>query len=483
MQRNKRWLWIPVITLSLLALSVPVSCGTASAEEIQGLLAAAEGKEVAIRLESGEVIRLKVEKAELQSEAQDLVGERVEIEARGSDKSREAVEIRGPGEDEHFTGAIDAIGPGTWTIGGQTFKVDGLTVLDGGLREGVTARLHFVVQADGTRLATEIETDEEDEHLSGKLESKDDKVVVVAGRTFETNAVTKFDDSLGTDDKVRVEFVRKPDGTELAISVEKDEIDDEHFAGVIEAIDANTFKIGGRTFIVNNATALDSGLAMGVTARVEFITMSDGTMVAAEIETDAERQRLVNEIESIGDDTVVIGGKTFRINETTRREDDLQEGEKVEVRFIDLPDGTRVVASIRAARPGDDGPGDDRGQNSGSDGATPEDQKVTGVLEAIGLDTFTINGQVFRMDRFTMIDLGLAVGRTVTAEFFVLPDGTKLLKEIETGDGVEPGDDKGGGVEPEPGDDKGGGGEAERGDDKGGASGSSGSSGGTSGPG
>lgn len=64
--------------------------------------------------------------------------------------------------------------------------------------------------------------------------------------------------------------------------------EDFSFSGVIEAIGANSYTIGGQTVAVNASTLLDSGLALGVTAKVEVIRQADGTLLAKEIETDAD---------------------------------------------------------------------------------------------------------------------------------------------------------------------------------------------------
>jgi hypothetical protein len=62
------------------------------------------------------------------------------------------------GEDLKFSGVIQSKSANTWVIGGQTFKVDVYTVLDSGLDIGVTARVEYIIQGDGTKLATEIQT-------------------------------------------------------------------------------------------------------------------------------------------------------------------------------------------------------------------------------------------------------------------------------------------------------------------------------------
>ena len=61
-------------------------------------------------------------------------------------------------EDFRFSGVIESISSDRWVIGGETFRVDQDTELDSGLAVGVSARVEYVILADGTKLAREIET-------------------------------------------------------------------------------------------------------------------------------------------------------------------------------------------------------------------------------------------------------------------------------------------------------------------------------------
>lgn len=88
-----------------------------------------------------------------------------------------------------------------------------------------------------------------------------------------------------------------------------------------------------------------------------------------------------------------------------------------------------------ALQPGvDDNPIPSSSPSSSPGSSTPENFHLTGVLESIDGDTAVINGQAFKIDQGTMLDSVLRPGATVTIEFFVLADGTRLAKEIETGE-------------------------------------------------
>jgi hypothetical protein len=88
----------------------------------------------------------------------------MQIEDRGTQSS--VVET---GEDFSFSGIIEAMSATSITIGGKTVVVNASTLLDSGLVVGAEARVEVIQQADGSLLAKEIETDNENEveHLNG----------------------------------------------------------------------------------------------------------------------------------------------------------------------------------------------------------------------------------------------------------------------------------------------------------------------------
>ena len=61
--------------------------------------------------------------------------------------------------------------------------------------------------------------------------------------------------------------------------------EDYKFTGVIESTGNDVWVIGGQTFKVDENTELDSGLSVGVSAKVEYVILTDGTKLALEIET------------------------------------------------------------------------------------------------------------------------------------------------------------------------------------------------------
>ncbi len=347
--------------LSLLSLALPVlmagmlilSACQVKTEDIQGLLQAMSGKEMVITLSDGSTVRVTVEDAQLGSQAQNLVGEQVKVKIRSD--SQRLTSISKVGENDHFSGIIESMGANSWVIGGKTFKVDAATRLDGGLAVGVLAEVKFVTLSDSSLLATEIETDKEEDQFTGVIQSISADTWVIGGKTFKVNAQTKLDEGLVVGVQVRVEFVTKADGSLEAIEIEAEQAEG-RFNGVVQSTSADSWVIGGKTFKVNAATRFEAGLAVGVKARVRFITLADSSTLATRIEVDKsgpggtggleEGERFTGTVQTISADAWVIGGKTFKVNVSTKIEEGLAVGSNVRVRSLILADGSLQAIRI-----------------------------------------------------------------------------------------------------------------------------------------
>ncbi|MBI4284087.1 MAG: hypothetical protein HY663_06425 [Chloroflexi bacterium] len=394
-------------------LLLPACTANVSAQDIQGLLQAMQGKEMIVTLADGSTVRIAVEDAQSAATAQRMVGQPVNVKVRVSGDDRRLENVQRVGEDEHFTGVIQSMSADSWVIGGKTFKVDANTELDGGLAVGVTARVEFVTQADNTLLATEIETDDEDEKFKGSVQSTNATAWVIGGQTFKVNTATRIDAGLTVGSAVRVHFITQPDGSFLAIKIESDQPQN-HFAGVIQTINADSWTIGGRTFVVNDATRLDDGLAVGVKARVEFITLTDGTMLATKIETDEAEDKLSGTVSQVSATAWVVDNRTFSVTAATRIDSALGVGSRVRIRFTTLANGSMLATRIQA---------DNRGTGNQDD--------FQGTVESISADKWVISSQNFTVTAATRIDSGLAVGSKVRVRFNRLADGSRQAIRIE----------------------------------------------------
>jgi hypothetical protein len=372
MKMNKISRTLVSVLFAVLLLAFPAACGQVSAQDIQGFLQAMEGKEMVITLDDGSVIRVRVEDNDLAAQAQQLVGQEVNVRVATNDNRARQVGRRSGGEDRTVSGVIQAINNDIWTIGGMNFKVTAATRLDGGLAVGVPARVEFITLTDGTLLAREIQTDLEDEKFTGIIQSITGNTWVIGGETFVTNNATRLDNGLAVGVVARVEFVTMADGTNRAVEIETD-VDDDKFHGIIETMTGDTWVISGRSFKVNQATRLDNGLAVGVRVKVEFVTLTDGTMVATEIETD-EGRRFNGTIQSITGNTWVISGQTFTVTADTRLRDQMAVGDRAKVRFFTDQAGANIATRIDEDRSGPSGDRNDDDNDNRGPGNNDDDR-------------------------------------------------------------------------------------------------------------
>ncbi len=261
---------------------------------------------------------------------------------------------------------------------------------------------------DGSRIRVEIEKSADDVK---NMVGEDVKAIVEPG-----------DDNK----KKLVEVTKKADD---GIGVPKDL----HFIGAVESITPYSWVIGGKTFKVNAATMLDQGVAAGVTADVEFITLSDGSLLATKIETNADDDpkalaavmpdiaqdfSFTGLVQSISQDKIVVADKTFKRDVNTLMDNGLAAGVLAKVEFIVIADGSFLALSVETDAPDND--------------LIDEDMFATGPIESLTADSILVDGRTFKITPTTVLDRGLKKGALAKVEFIAKPDGTLVATQIET---------------------------------------------------
>lgn len=255
-----------------------------------------------------------------------------------------------------LSGKIESMTEDSITAGGKSFKRNISTDVSQDVKVGTTANIKFEKQVDNSLLATNVEPETSTSvkldtmRLSGKVGTKDATTIEVAGKTLAIPAGTIVDDTITSGKMAEVEFEIKPDGSLEVKHVGLDDnglgTEDVSVGGPITTLDNATVVVGGQTFKIGPATRVDSGLAAGVAAKVEFVTLSDGSMLATSIETDVDDTKSTGALTSMTATYVVVGEKTFTINAATRLDNGLATGADVRVEFITLPDGSLLATSI-----------------------------------------------------------------------------------------------------------------------------------------
>ncbi|MBI2829934.1 MAG: hypothetical protein HYX81_02110 [Chloroflexi bacterium] len=274
--------------------------------------------------------------------------------------------------------------------------------------------------------------------IEGVVQATDGQDVILTlpdGTKIRVGAEKQVDDAsnlIGEDVKAKIEV---GDDNPKLVELEKaagvpglKASTDFHFSGSIESMGAAAWSIGGRTFKVNPATILDNGLATGVPAEVEFINLSDGSLLATKIETQVpditQDFSLTGVIGSINANQLVLGGKTFKVDANTMLDNGLGAGVLARVEFVVQPDGSFLALEIETDAPDT--------LTAGTPLESGENFTASGPIQSMDSVSVTVDGKKFTIDANTILDNGLATGVLAKVEFVVKSDGTLVAKEVET---------------------------------------------------
>jgi hypothetical protein len=167
----------------------------------------------------------------------DLVKAHAAVQADNSLAAREIEPVAGSesaslntiGAEYDFTGAIDAMAVDQWTVAGTTFGVTPQTEIKGTFAIGELAKVHVLVNSDGSLVAREIEAP--------------DAELAAAG-----------------------------EGTEVEL------------VELIESISPEAWVVGGQTLVITPSTEIKGTFTLGDAVKVHVLVGSGGLLTAREIE-------------------------------------------------------------------------------------------------------------------------------------------------------------------------------------------------------
>jgi hypothetical protein len=192
-----------------------------------------------------------------------------------------------------FKGTIDAMSAQTWTVDGQTVRIDANTRVDesaGQATVGGIATVLAVRQEDGGLLAVEIQveppppTPEQPFEFQGLIESWGATQWVVSGHILIVNAETVIQGSPQKGLLAEVKALRQSDGSLLAKSIIVQLPTEEvQFEGVIQAISAGQWVVEGVTVRIDAQTQIGGTPAVGAVAEVQGLLLPDGAVLGRRI--------------------------------------------------------------------------------------------------------------------------------------------------------------------------------------------------------
>jgi len=367
--------------------------------------------------------------------------------------------------ETEFHGQVTAIDGTTLTVGDRTVTVTDATVIrQNGANVALSAiaigsfvEIDGALQADGTVLARRISIEDEQHEagrvaLVGALTAIDGNKLTVGGVLVTLSASTeilrgdvKVDAStLKIGDRLLVRGQVQADQSIAATRVrvlgdDDQEEEDFHVTGEVTAVssDRGTFSIGDTLMAVDAHTQFEgfggpaslADLKVGDRVDAEVVKQADGSLLAKEVRRFHPPQPpspaiiALGPIEAVSESSITVASIAFSVSSQTiiRRGDatvalsDLKVGDSALVKG--RPSGAGPVADVILVAPGQ----------------PPEELvAVTGPIEAVGTDSVTVAGKLFKVDTHTVIVRGrtnvslasLAVGEMAEVQAAVSSDGT-----------------------------------------------------------
>ena len=190
---------------------------------------------------------------------------------------------------------------GNWTIDGIVVAIDPDTEIEGGLVVGQTVEIEGVLQEDGTILALEIETEDEDDVVSSKTKLKgifqgidqDTGKWIISGNLVDVGPGTDTDGLPYVGQRVKVEALLQENGSLLAREIENkggstDEDDgssEDKLEGTFLGVDDDgKWIVNGASVLIDPLTRLKGAPTVGERIKVKALLQADGSLLAVKID-------------------------------------------------------------------------------------------------------------------------------------------------------------------------------------------------------
>ena len=183
------------------------------------------------------------------------------------------------------------------------------------------------------------------------------------------------------------------------------------FTGTVEAMDGTQWLISGQQVDVEGSS-IDANIQVGDIVRVEANVSGDGSVLAVKIESSGSDDTGAND-NSANDNSGNANDDNANSNDANSNDDNSN----------------------------DNGNANDNGNDNSNTSGT--EQEVSGVVQAIGTGTITIDGVTYNLTDSTEFKDAIAVGDQVKIHVIANADGTLTIREIERVGGTSIGNDNG----------------------------------------
>ncbi|MEP7134929.1 MAG: DUF5666 domain-containing protein [Chloroflexota bacterium] len=181
----------------------------------------------------------------------------------------------GQAQNVVFTGTVDSMGGGQWTISGQAISVDSSTSVDANVTVGDNVKVEARVGSDGSVTALSIETSSADNANTNTNSNDANQNDSNANGNASNSNDNQGDNSNAGNDNGNGNS-NSNDNSNPA--------NDQEVSGAVEAITTDSITIGGVVYKLADFTEFKSLITLGDNVKIHVIVNADGTFTIREIE-------------------------------------------------------------------------------------------------------------------------------------------------------------------------------------------------------
>lgn len=316
-------------------------------------------------------------------------------------------------------GIVTDIGE-TWTVDGQRFAVDDSTLILGDPQVGDLVHVEGRLRSGELPKADVIELLRDSPahtfSLTGQVDEIGANSWIIAGQAITITSSTRIGAGIEEGDMVRVSgTVELTSGRLVAVVISLLEVERGmpfEFAGIVQSMGENTWRISGIEIAINDATEIEREIEIGDIVKVEGYIEAEQVWKATEVKLlrrGGTSFAFTGQLRSR--DPWQVGEISFEVRNWTYIQAGVEVGDWVRVSGTILDDGTWVASSITRM----------------------EDEQLSlvfvGTVENI--DPWVIAGLPISTDGRTKIDGSIIEGDLVRVTVWILGDGRWLASSIE----------------------------------------------------
>ncbi len=180
-----------------------------------------------------------------------------------------------------FTGTVDSMGGGEWTISGQAVTVDGTTSVDANIAVGNNVKVEARVGQDGKVTAVRVElAGADDTNANSNDANQNDNNA--NDNTSNDNAASNSNDNQGDNSNSNSNNGNANDNSNNNDNSSAG--DEQEVSGLVEAITTDSITINGVVYTLADFTEFNGIVALGDSVKIHAIVNADGTFTIREIE-------------------------------------------------------------------------------------------------------------------------------------------------------------------------------------------------------